>query len=284
MIHDQTSDEHAAPTRTSCRYVPPYCEVSWPKTFTKSRRNSPSPGEIIESDRFLVFQFAKRWSDVFDEASIPDEDLSYMEELRLLSLESKGESVELFLRPYEDDFISPDLETIIRLYGNIKKIDLDGQDKATIWLDDRTYSAYHPNQSLIPITRGPRNDRSVLLPNLPESDNHTPRNADSNPATSSTRGTTGDTHAEPTSSRYSPTSRRPKIPLTAAMLFTLLRIEVISSPTLPAFQPLFSDIGSLLQSVEFSSQKLVIRCSLVSERRSLLMLLGTWLAFISHGS
>lgn len=189
------------------------------------------PGETIRKNQFSFFSFAKRWSDIYDEASTPDEDLSFVEELRLLPLEPKRESVELFLRPYEDDFISPILETIIRLYGSVKKTALDEQTKETIWLDDRTYSAYYPESSLVPPTQGPCNNLSGSLPNPLISDDQAQGRAHNSPATISIQKATGDAHAESTTARYLPGSRRHNVPLRAKTLHTLLRKKVMIPQT-----------------------------------------------------
>lgn len=199
----------------------------------------------MPKDQFPFFSFPKRWSDIYDEASTPDEDLSYVEELRLLPLEPKRESVELFLRPYEDDFISPTLETIIRLYGSVRKADLDEQTKETIWLDDRTYSAYHPNSSQPPPTQIPHNDGSGSPPNPLISDDQTQDRVHNNSATSSPQGTIGDEHAESASTRYSPSSRRPNVPVKARTLYTLLRKEVIIPQTVRAFWLSYADVDRL---------------------------------------
>jgi hypothetical protein len=245
MIHEQSSDEHGAPSRTACEYVSLHCKAFSPKSSTKVRRNPAFPGEIVPKNQFPFFSFAKRWSDIYDEASTPDEDLSYVEELRLLPLEPKRESVELFLRPYEDDFISPTLETIIRLYGSVRKADLDEQTKETIWLDDRTYSAYHSNSSQPPPTQISYNDGSDSPQNALISDDQTQGRVHSNPATTSPQGTIGDKHAESASTRYSPSSRRHNVPLQARTLYTLLRKEVIIPQTVRAFWFSHADVDRL---------------------------------------
>ena len=153
-----------------------------------------------------------------------------MEELRLWPLEPKRGCAELFVRAYDDDFIPPKLETIIRLYGSIKRTDLEEQIKETIWLDDRTSSAYPPNPC--PISPGQRPCRNgsapLLYPHM--SDDHCDSDPDSIPAAGTTPGVPEDDFTETASARYSPTSRRPNVPLTAKMLYMLLREEVITIP------------------------------------------------------
>lgn len=180
------------------------------------------------SEKPFFFSFAKRWSDSYDNDSIPKEDLPYVKELRLLLSEFEVGSIELFMRVYEDDFISPLLETIIRLYGNIKKVDLDEPTKETIWLDDRTYSAYYPNSSTsLPIAEL-RDSGSAPLPEQSRS------NVDQDAATNSNPGVRGDAYSQSASARYSPTSRCPRVPLTAKMLYTFLSEEVFT-PQFPDF-------------------------------------------------
>lgn len=145
-----------------------------------------------------------------------------MKELRLLLSEFEVGSIELFMRVYEDDFISPLLETIIRLYGNIKKVDLDEPTKETIWLDDRTYSAYYPNSSTSPRIAESRHGGSAPLPEQSQS------NVDQDTAANANPGIRGDAYSQSASARYSPSSRRPRVPLTAKMLYTLLLKEVFT--------------------------------------------------------
>ncbi|KAH8633995.1 hypothetical protein IG631_12631 [Alternaria alternata] len=157
---------------------------------------------------------------------IPKDDFPYVEDLRRFPLEPERGCVELFVRPYDDDFISPSLKTIIRLYGSVEKTDLEMQTKATIWLDDRTYSAYiHPNTFVSPLTHGHQNHKSMPSPNLVELDNQSQGNSDRDCTTNSIPSVAEDSYTQSASARYSPTSRRPKVPLTAKMLYTFLREE-----------------------------------------------------------
>ena len=150
-----------------------------------------------------------------------------MEELRLLPLEPKRGCVELFVRAYDDDSIPPELETIIRLYGSIERTDLDEQTKGTIWLDDRTSIAYPPASSALSPGQRPYHHGATppLDPHTPDSYCHS--EIDDNPAAGTNPGVPEDASTESASARYSPTSRRPNVPLTAKMLYTLLREEVI---------------------------------------------------------
>jgi hypothetical protein len=186
-----------------------------------------------------------------------------VEELRRLPLEPMRGCLELFVRPYDGDFISPSLKTIIRLYGSIEKIDLEMQTKATIWLDDRTYSAYiHPNAFVSPLTHGHQNHKSMPSPNLVESDNQPQGNSDRNCTTNSTPSVAEDSYTQTASARYSPTSRRPKVPLTAKMLYTFLREEVIILQPVRAFRfPSFVHRDTYRSHVVFPSRYLVIWCS-----------------------
>jgi hypothetical protein len=154
---------------------------------------------------------------------------------RILSDLERG-SIELFLRPYEDDFISSHLETIIRLYGNIKKFPLDEPVKENIWLDDRTYSAYHSNSSTPPDIPRPGESGSAPFPDPDPLNERSQTNVDQDAATDSHPGGRGDAYSQSASARYSPTSRRPKVPLTAKMLHTWLLEEVFTFPFLQLFR------------------------------------------------
>lgn len=218
-----------------------------------------TPGDSIASNRILLSPFAKQWTDIYDDAMIPKDDFPYVEELRGLPLEPERGCVELFVRAYDEDFISPSLKTIIRLYGSIEKTDLEMQTKATIWLDDRTYSAYiHPTTFASPLTHGHQNHKSTLSPSLVESDDQFQGNSVHNCTTNSTRAAE-DSRTQSAPARYSPTSRRPKVPLTAKMLYTFLRKEVIILLAVRAFWFLhFVHRDTYRSHVVFPSQTLVI--------------------------
>ena len=226
-----------------------------------------SQGDTIASNRILLSPFAKQWTDIYDDAMIPKDDFPYVEDLRRFSLEPERGCVELFVRPYDDDFISPSLKTIIRLYGSVKKTDLEMQTKATIWLDDRTYRAYiHPNTFVSPLTHGHQNHKSMPSPNLVESDNQSQGNSDRNYTTNSIPSVAEDPYTQSASARYSPTSRRPKVPLTAKMLYTFLREEVIILQPVRAFRFLFFVHRDTYRShVVFPSRNLVIWYSFLLE-------------------
>jgi hypothetical protein len=155
-----------------------------------------------------------------------------VKELRLLLSDLERGSIELFLRPYEDAFISSHLETIIRLYGNIEKFPLDEPINENIWLDDRTYRAYHSNSSTPPDILKPGESGSAPFPDLDPLNERSQTNVDQDAATNSNPGGRGDAYSQSASARYSPTSRRPKVPLTAKMLYTLLLKEVFTFPFL----------------------------------------------------
>ncbi|KAF1838672.1 hypothetical protein BDW02DRAFT_564779 [Decorospora gaudefroyi] len=167
--------------------------------------------------------FAKRWNQRYDEAEIPDDDYSFVDALRDNPLEPKRNSIELFLRPYPEDNISLDLEAIIRLCQDVKALDLDGQTKATIWLDDRTYTAYHQTQITSRSLESPQSHEIIPKLGFNVQGGQLLDDDRNGPTTTSASGAPENQPVDSPSARYSPTSRRYKVPLTAKMLYTELK-------------------------------------------------------------
>jgi hypothetical protein len=171
--------------------------------------------------------FAKRWDSKYDIGAIPDDDNSFLDELRREDTESKG--IELFVRPYEEDTISPDKEAIIHLCQDASVPDLDQQDEESVWLDDRTHAAYFPDPTTSAQLRSSQNDGPTpgLYPdNL---DERVLNNRDIEPAVHSSPITAGQSSPDSTFAKYSPASRRYLEPLTAKKLYIELKKKVIIS-------------------------------------------------------
>lgn len=80
--------------------------------------------------------FAKTWNDTFHNERIPV-DTPYYDELLKWNFNLEG--MKLFLRPYDDDTPSLDLETVVRWCKKASLTDLSKDPKASIWLDDRNH-------------------------------------------------------------------------------------------------------------------------------------------------
>jgi hypothetical protein len=169
--------------------------------------------------------FAKRWDSKYDNGVIPDDDNSFLDELRHEDPESEG--FELLVRPYEEDTISPDQEAIIQLCRDTSVRDLDQQDQESVWLDDRTYAAYFPDAATSAHLEGTQNDGRAPTSYQDHFDGRVSNYQGMEPVVHSSPMIAGQSPPDSTFARYSRISRRYLGPLTAKRLYLELKKKVI---------------------------------------------------------
>jgi hypothetical protein len=179
----------------------------------------PVDNEIVIRPWNFLAPFAKKWDSRFDNGKIPDDDSSFLDELRRVDTESKG--VELFVRPYDEDTTSPDQEAILHLCQNSNILDPDQPEKESVWLDDRAYAAYPPDSNIPAPFEDHQNDNPISTPYGRGSNDH-----DSELVANSDPMTVGPSQPDSASAKSSPTSRRYLRPLTAQKLYEELKKKV----------------------------------------------------------
>jgi hypothetical protein len=174
---------------------------------------------VIRPWNFLA-PFGKKWDSRFDNGPVPNDDSSYLDELRQFTPKSEG--VELFVQSYDEDTISPDKEAIVKLCRDADILDLDQQDKESIWLDDRTFAAYFPGSSAPTSSQNRQNDDPISAPH-----ERAPNTHDGELITEIGPMVVGPSQPDSASAKYSPTSRRYLGPLTAQKLYKELKKKVV---------------------------------------------------------